>query len=106
MESARRSSSATKDALRHKQAKGERTGSVPYGFDLDQAGPRNDRGLPVKLVENDAEQTVLRRIFAWKAVGLSARQIAGELNTLGVPTKLARGDWFPSSVTRILSRKP
>lgn len=94
----------TRDALRHKRQQGERTGGVPYGFDLDPSSPLNRAGRPTRLVENPAESAIVARILALAAEGRSPRAIAAELVRLGVPTKQARGPWRHSAVARILDR--
>lgn len=94
----------TRDALAHKRARGERTGGIPYGWDLDPSGPLNAAGRPARLVVNAAEATIVARILELAAAGRSPRAIAGELERLGVPTKLGRGPWRHSAVTRILAR--
>lgn len=94
----------TRDALGHKRAKGERTGGVPYGFDLDLDGPRTRSGRPARLVANAAELAVVARIVAAAAAGRSPRAIAAELAALGIPTKQGRGPWRHSAVAAILAR--
>ncbi len=94
----------TQEVLDFKRAKGDRTGGIPFGFDLDEDGPRNKRGRPIRLVENPSEQTSVRWIQLWKFEGKSLRAIAERLNTLGVPTKTGRGVWTHSAVSKILAR--
>lgn len=94
----------TRDTLAHKRANGERTGGVPFGWDLDGTGPRNKAGRPTRLVANLAERAIVARILELHAAGHSARQIAAQLNALGVPTKLGRGPWRHSAVAQILAR--
>jgi DNA invertase Pin-like site-specific DNA recombinase len=65
----------TLDAMRHKKAKGERVGTVPYGFRLASDG--------VRLEENADELAVVRRIRSMTCSGLSTRKIAGRLNEEG-----------------------
>src|SRR6266849_3228683 len=69
----------TRDAMRHKRAKGERVGTVPFGSRLAADG--------VKLVADDLEQDLLSRIRDLKAEGLSTRHIAAELNRGGFTTR-------------------
>lgn len=61
----------TGDAMRHKQAHGERVGTVPYGYRLSGDG--------VKLEADDLEQGILLRICELSAAGLTTRQIAAQL---------------------------
>jgi len=59
----------TRDALRHKRAKGERLGTVPFGYRPAAGG--------VRLEADDAEQAILSHIRRLNARGLTSRQIAG-----------------------------
>ncbi len=79
------------------------TGWTAFGFDYD---PESQR-----LVVNEAEAAVVRRIFGWYIRnGLSQRAIVDRLNAEGVPTKTARvrspdgvkKGWFRGHVERIL----
>ena len=71
-----RHSELTASALQHKKAHGEKTGgAVPYGYDLDSDGKN--------LIENPAEQTVIRQARELHAAGLSLRKIAARLESTG-----------------------
>jgi DNA invertase Pin-like site-specific DNA recombinase len=62
----------TRDALRHKRAKGERIGNIPYGYRLAADGEH---------VEADAaEQAVLEEVRALRGRNRSLREIAIVLN--------------------------
>lgn len=65
----------TKAALAAKKARRERTGAVPYGFDLAADGKT--------LTENPAEQSVIREARTLKASGLSLRGVAKALEDKG-----------------------
>jgi DNA invertase Pin-like site-specific DNA recombinase len=69
----------TRDAMRHKRAKGERVGTLPYGARLAADG--------VQLETDDVEQNLLTRIRTLKADGRSTRQIAADLNRDGFTTR-------------------
>ena len=69
----------TRDAMRHKRAKGERVGTLPFGARLAADG--------VQLVADEAEQGLLAQMRTLKAHGLSTRRIAAELNRLGCTTR-------------------
>lgn len=69
----------TSAALAAKRARGERTGSVRYGYSLADDG--------TTLVPNDAEQAVLARITELSAAGRSLRAIAADLNEQGLRTR-------------------
>ena len=69
----------TRDAMSHKRAKGERIGTVPFGFRMAEDG--------TLLEEDPAEQDVLGRIRQLKAAGRTMREIADELNRQGYTTR-------------------
>lgn len=94
----------TREALDHKRARGDRTGGVPYGWDLDPDSPLNKAGRPTGLVPNDAEQAVVARIRELASAGMKPRAIAAELTAAGVPTKRGLGPWAHSAVAKILGR--
>lgn len=69
----------TRDAMQHKRSKGERVGTLPFGFQLAADG--------VALEANPAEQSLLLRIRALRSGGLTTRRIADELNREGFQTR-------------------
>jgi site-specific DNA recombinase len=69
----------TRDAMHHKRANGERLGTVPFGYRAAADG--------LHLEADPAEQAVLSRMRELKAVGLTTRQIAEELNRQGCTTR-------------------
>ena len=69
----------TRDAMRHKRAKGERVGTVPFGYRVAGDG--------VQLRAHDAEQAILARMQALQAGGCTVRQIAVALNADGLLTR-------------------
>jgi DNA invertase Pin-like site-specific DNA recombinase len=87
--------SRTKAALAAKARRGERTGQIPYGFDLASDG--------VKLVPNEAQQAVIAQIKELRTAGHSLREIAQELNRQGVPTQKGR-TWSHNSVDAVTKR--
>jgi DNA invertase Pin-like site-specific DNA recombinase len=88
-------SERTTAALHYKRAAGERTGGVPYGFDLASDG--------IRLVPNGKEQGTVKRVLAERAGGQSMRAIARGLVADSVPTKNG-GQWTPVQISSILSR--
>lgn len=81
----------TQVALRHKKAKGERVGHIPFGFQLGADGR--------VLVEDTVERSILGVIHVLRDRGLSLRQIASALNEKGI---LNRGSkWNHMSVKRV-----
>lgn len=72
----------TKAALAAKKARGERVGSVPYGFRLAADGVR---------IEADAdEQAVLAAVRELRAAGMSHRAIVAALAARGLVSRAAR----------------
>lgn len=83
----------TRTAMAAKRRAGERTGEVPFGWDL----------VDGRLVENAAEQIVIRCILDCRANGVSLRQIAAILNGRAIATKKGRR-WYGETVRSILDR--
>jgi DNA invertase Pin-like site-specific DNA recombinase len=69
----------TKAGLAVKRARGERTGQLPFGFQMAADGDHVEK--------NPVEQDRIARIWALKATGRSTRQIAGDLNAAGLTTR-------------------
>lgn len=93
----------TADVMGPKRAKGHRLGTIPYGRELDPAGPRNADGNLVGLRDSPVELAVLESMRAGRAKGWSYRQIATQLNDGNVPAR-SGGVWRASTVQQILSR--
>lgn len=85
----------TKAALAAKRKAGERTGEVPFGWRLDDAG---------RLIEDAVEQNVLAKIMACRAAGMSLRQIAAILTESKVATKKGGAAWKHTTIKSILAR--
>ena len=94
----------TRSALAAKKRRGERTGKVPYGFDLVDDGRRSKKGLPIGMVDNVEEQASIEIMIGLESSGLSLRAIADELTLRGIPTKYGQPRWHHSTVKQILSR--
>lgn len=75
-------SERTKAALAHKSAKGERVGTVPFGFRLADDG--------VKLLADRGEQRTRSDLRSLRASGMSWRAVAENLNSRGILTKTGR----------------
>jgi DNA invertase Pin-like site-specific DNA recombinase len=69
----------TRDAMSLKRAKGERVGTVTYGFRLAADG--------VRLEADAAEQQILLRMRDLHDAGVSQRRIADDLNRAGFRTR-------------------
>lgn len=81
----------TKAALQAKKQRGERTGSIPYGYRCDDG---------VSLVEDAIEQSALALIHELNEKGLSLRNIAMRLEKSGYKS---RGKaWHPQTISNIL----
>jgi site-specific DNA recombinase len=89
-------SERTTAALAVKRANNERTGQVPYGFDLADDG--------VTLVPNATEQEVLADILAMREAGETLQGITDALTERGVPTKTGNATWNLWTVRGILKR--
>ena len=78
-------------ALAHKKSTSGAYSSTPFGKVREGETLRDD----------DAEQSILARIRAMRAKGLSLRWIADRLNVEGVASKQGR-TWYASTVGYIL----
>jgi hypothetical protein len=54
--------------------------------------------------ETGLGETVLKKVEALKAQGMTLRAIAQSLNTDRVPTLSGRGEWYASTLSRFLSK--
>lgn len=82
----------TKAALAAKKARGERTGSVPYGFRLAADG--------VHLEADPAEARAVELATSWRADGHSLRKIARMLGEAGCRPR-GGSAWNPNTVSKI-----
>ncbi|MFZ1536738.1 MAG: recombinase family protein [Chromatiaceae bacterium] len=84
----------TRAALKAKQARGERTGSIPFGYLLAEDGST--------LIPHAQEQVIISEARVMREAGLSLRQIASQLAALGF--KARNGSIFlPAQVSRMLA---
>jgi site-specific DNA recombinase len=85
----------TRAAMAEAKKRGQRTGHVPYGMRLANDG---------RMLERDeGEQATLALVRKLRALGYAQRDIADELNRLGIKTR--RGDAFQRSfVAQLLAR--
>jgi DNA invertase Pin-like site-specific DNA recombinase len=86
----------TKAALAAKSRRGERVGSIPYGYDLAGDGKT--------LTPNHRELVAAELMQGMRAEGATLRGIAGELDERGIPTKTGQGRWTHQAVARIVAR--
>jgi site-specific DNA recombinase len=89
-------SERTTMAMAHKKSKGQRVGTVPYGFDLAADG--------VTLITNEAETAVIEIIREMRSRGQSYRTIATELENREVKTKAGETKWAHTTIKSILDR--
>jgi DNA invertase Pin-like site-specific DNA recombinase len=85
----------TSAALAAKRARGERVGSVPFGFALHADG--------VRLVRNRREQATIARARELRAGGLSLRAVAARLADEGHGSRRGR-QFLAEQVLRMLDR--
>ncbi len=86
----------TKDALKAKKSRGEKTGGhVPYGYVLAADGKT--------LIEDEKEQEVIKRIVELRKMGMGFRKIAQTINEDGIATKNGK-EWKDMTVKRVLER--
>ena len=83
----------TRDALRHKRAKGERVGNIPFGSRLAPDGEH--------LEPDPAEQAALAEIRRLRSEGTTLRGIAAALNHRKFQTRRGTA-WRLESVARVL----
>ncbi|MCU4764618.1 recombinase family protein [Bacillus cereus] len=84
-------SSSITAALAVKVRRGEHIGRVPYGYDR----------INQKLVINEEEANVVKRIYDWYNSGWGFKKITNELNRLGIKPK-NKNVWQMTSVQRIV----
>ncbi len=109
----------TRAVMRHKFNQGQLTGNVPYGYDClytfaDGRTLTSAKALPAselpgkplnkQLLDNPAEQQILRQMRAWRDAGWKLEQIAAELNRRGHPSKLG-GLWQAGNVASVLASR-
>jgi len=83
----------TRAALAVKRSRGERTGDIPYGFQLGADG--------VHLELLPTEQAVVASVRDARAAGLSLRAIRDQLGTEGF-TPRSGGRWHIQTIANIL----
>ncbi|MCA9108548.1 MAG: recombinase family protein [Planctomycetaceae bacterium] len=86
----------TAAVMAHKRSKGERTGTIPFGFSLSDDG--------VSLITDQTEQAALQAIQEMREAGMSLRRIAESLTERGFKTKSGGTVWKHSSVQSIINR--
>ena len=90
-------SERTSTAMAHKKSKGERVGTIPFGFTLLNDGKT--------LVEDKKEQGIIELLELLRESGLSYGKISDILNRKSVPTKKIGAKWQGTTVRNILMAK-
>lgn len=90
-------SERTSTAMGHKKSKGERVGTVPFGFTLLEDGRT--------LVRKEQEQAVIELMELLRESGFSYGAVAEFLNRQSVPTKKSGAKWQGTTVRNILMAK-
>ncbi len=90
-------SERTRTALAHKRAKHERTGEVPFGWELSPDG--------IALAPLKAEQDAIAIMLSLRSEGWSLRRIADDLTTRGIATKKGNSRWTHQAVASVLERQ-
>lgn len=85
----------TKAALAVKKRKGERVGSIPYGWKLAEDG--------IQLEVETTEQRVMELAHELRAEGLSLRAIGAALEESGVLPPRRSKQWHPETVKALLA---
>lgn len=96
----------TVSALRAKRARGERVGTLPYGYEIDPESRVLSRksGLPQGMRPCAREQAIITEARRLQAKGLDCRAIADHLNRSGMKN---RGNgWNQPGVWRLLHVQP
>jgi DNA invertase Pin-like site-specific DNA recombinase len=87
----------TRDALQTKRARGERTGAIPYGYQLAEDG--------VHLIKDNMEQVMINLAKELKAEGKSLRQIADRLTLEGFVPKRGKR-FYAQTIKNLLAFQP
>ncbi len=90
-------SERTSTAMGHKKSKGERVGTVPFGFTLLEDGRT--------LVRAEREQAVIELMQLLRESGFSYGAVADFLNRQSVPTKKIGAKWQGTTIRNILMAK-
>lgn len=86
----------TRNAMQHKRAKGERVGTIPFGYNLAANG--------VTLEPNAEQLEAVDLIRQLRQSGLSLQAIANELTARQIPTAKGNAEWTQQAVNRIVKR--
>lgn len=85
----------TTDALRYKKLKGERMGTIPFGYSVDEDGKT--------LIQNEDEQHTILVIHTLRGQGYSMQKIANQLNKDGLLTSKGK-QWKYQYINNVLKK--
>ena len=88
-------SERTKATLQYKKQQGHSLGRIPYGYNRENG----------KLVANENEQAIIKKMKKLKRQGKSYRKIANALNEEGVVPRIKKAKWHDSAIWYILNKK-
>lgn len=87
----------TKEGLAKKKERGERTGQIPFGFELDEDG--------IHLRENEYEQEIISIVLSLRESGLTYKKIAKELEKRGLKSKANKIKWGATQIRNIIVKQ-
>jgi DNA invertase Pin-like site-specific DNA recombinase len=91
----------TAAVLRHKQAKGEKTGGlVPFGYKV--IGQADE--TPIIDVDS-AEQAVIDFVMKCRASNMTYREISKRLESRRILTKTGKSRWHPQTIKQVFERR-
>ncbi len=88
-------SERTTAALQHKKSKGERVGTVPFGFRLADDG--------IKLIPVPEQQAVIQTIRELRAAGETLQAICDHLQQRKIKTAKGKDRWTPTTIRRLIA---
>lgn len=91
----------TKDAMAYLKTAGMPVGNAPYGWKSQQSNRRLPMANKLPLIEDPAEQAILKEVRRQRAEGASLREIAEWLNLGGYKTRRG-GPWRFQYIARML----
>jgi hypothetical protein len=86
-----------KDALKAKSTRGERTGTVPFGYRLAEDG--------IKLEPNLEQLKAIKLMRRMRSDGFTLREIAARMKEDGVLTAKGKADWTHSSIQSVIGHR-
>jgi DNA invertase Pin-like site-specific DNA recombinase len=86
----------TRNAMQHKRTKGERVGTIPFGYNLAADG--------INLEANTEQLEAVDLIRQLRKSGLSYQAIADELTKRQIPTAKGNARWTQQAINRICKR--